>query len=141
MSQHSEDRLEQPAPEPDEPTSARILPFERPQSELQRAVQLRAQQTMEVERDRDRQAKKPAPLRWTIILLIALIPVILIFGAVDAFLRVFHKLSDMYSEPAQQEQIEQPAPPLVSSQPGVVLLQPVQEPPADEQSPRPPEGQ
>ncbi|HLS80938.1 MAG TPA: hypothetical protein VK025_05995 [Steroidobacter sp.] len=130
MSQHSEDRIEQSAPESSDHRSARILPFERPQSDLQRAVQLRAQETMEIERDRDRQAKKPAPLRWAVILLIAMAPVVLIFGAVDAFLRVFQKVNLIYASPPQQEQT-QPPPERIQQQPGVVILQPVETRPAE----------
>lgn len=142
MSQQSEDRVDESAREPVAPPSARILPFERPQSDLQRAVQLRAQEAMDLDRDRDREANKPAPLRWLVILLIAAIPVILIFAAVDAFLRVFHKVNETYSTmPApQQEEPGSDASPLVSSQPGVVLLQPLEaaapkETPADNQKP------
>lgn len=133
MTQHSEDRIEQADNAETPPRSARILPFERPQSELQRAIQLRAQEAMEIERDREREAKKPAPLRWLVIFLIALIPVVLIFGAVDGFLRAFYRVNEMYksappaaSEPAQSDQA-----PLTSSQPGVIILQPLGTPPAD----------
>ena len=126
MSQQSEDRLEDSAPAPSVSPSARILPFERPQSELQRAVQLRAQEAMEIERDREREAKKPAPLKWLVIFAIALIPVVLIFGAVDGFLRAFYRVNEIYkSAPA-------PTPPSQSetaSQPGVVILQPYSEAP------------
>jgi hypothetical protein len=126
MSQQSEDRLDESAPESVAP-SARILPFERPQSDLQRAVQLRAQEAMDLDRDRDREANKPAPLRWLIILLIAAIPVILTFAAVDGFLRVFYKVNEAYSTmPAPQQQEPPVEAPLVSSQPGVVLLQPLE---------------
>jgi hypothetical protein len=121
MSQHSEDRLEASAPEPVEPRSARVIPFERPQSDLQRAIQVRAQEALD--RERDRATKKPAPLRWFIILLAAMVPVALIFGAVDGFLRVFYRVNEIYqSQPAPPQQ--QPASaPLQSSTPGVVLLQ------------------
>jgi hypothetical protein len=140
MSHQSEDRVDESAQEPLASQSARILPFERPQSELQRAVQLRAQEAMDLDRDRDREANKPAPLRWLIILLIAAIPVILIFAAVDGFLRAFYKVNETYSKmPApQQQQAPAEASPLVSSQPGVVLLQPLEaaaptQTPVDEQ--------
>jgi hypothetical protein len=127
MSQQSEDRLDESAQE-SVASSARILPFERPQSDLQRAVQLRAQEAMDLDRDRDREANKPAPLRWLIILLIAAIPVILIFAAVDGFLRVFYKVNETYSTMPAPQQQEPPVEtsPLVSSQPGVVLLQPLE---------------
>jgi hypothetical protein len=128
MSQQSEDRVDESAREPFASQSARILPFERPQSELQRAIQLRAQEAMDLDRDRDREANKPAPLRWLIILLIAAIPVILIFAAVDGFLRAFYKINETYSKMPAPQQQEAPADaaPLVSSEPGVVLLQPLE---------------
>jgi hypothetical protein len=139
MSQHSEDRLEESAPAPSTSQSARILPFERPQSDLQRAIQLRAQQTLDVERDRDREARKPAPLRWLIIFAIATIPVVLILGAVDAFLRVFHKVNEMYqSAPVA----EQPAPATTeptTSAPGVVILQSYGDAPSAPRSERAPD--
>ncbi|MGH8178955.1 MAG: hypothetical protein ACREV5_22065 [Steroidobacter sp.] len=133
MSQHSEDRLEQSAPGPADPQSARILPFERPPSDLQRAVQLRAQETMELERERDREANKPAPLRWLVVMAIAVIPVYLLFSAVDAFVRVIQTISQNYSTMPAATPAEpvQPQPDLTSSEPGVILLQPyVTQPPA-----------
>jgi hypothetical protein len=127
MSQHSEDRLEDASPAAQSAQSARILPFERPQSDLQRAVQLRAQEAMDIERDRDREASKPQPLRWLIIFAIALIPVVLTFGAVDGFLRAFYKINETYSSmpvPEQSQPVEEaPATPT----PGVVILQPYEE--------------
>jgi hypothetical protein len=123
MSHQSEDRLPESAPTGQSaPHTARILPFERPRSELQRAIQERAQEAIDVDRDRDREVKRPQPLKWLIITAIALIPVILTFGAVDGFLRALHRIMQTYSSaPAQTQTIElQPEP----SQPGVVLLQP-----------------
>ena len=111
------------------PATARIIPFERPPNELQRAVQLRAQEALE--RDRDRQRFRPAPLRWAVILVLAAIPVVLVFGAVDAFVRAFHQLNASYSQmPAPASQTtDTPAQREVVSQPGVVMLSPV--PPED----------
>lgn len=83
MSQYSEDRL------PDdtavaEPTKALVLPFERPQSELQRAVQLRAQET--IDRERDRAARQRlTPWRRMLMLALAAIPVYITFGAAVGF--------------------------------------------------------
>ncbi len=123
MSQHSEDRLEDAPPASQSGQSARILPFERPQSDLQRAIQLRAQEAMDIERDREREANKPQPLRWLIIFVIALIPVVLIFGAVDGFLRAFYKVNETYKSmpaPAASQPLEEdPA----TITPGVVILQ------------------
>jgi hypothetical protein len=126
MSHQSEDRIEESAPPAEsDPHSAKILPFERPQSDLQRAVQMRAQEALEMDRDRKREANKPAPLRWLIIFLIALIPVVLMFAGVDAFLRVFQKINASYSAPAVEQ--AEPAPDLTQSEPGVVMLQPYEE--------------
>lgn len=122
MTQHSEDRIEDAAPPPS--TSAQILPFERPQSELQRAVQQRAQERMDLDRERSR--SKPAPLRWALIALIALIPVVLVFGAIDRLLHVFYKINDQFqSAPATQPAQPQVQPAPTPSEPGVVILQPV----------------
>jgi hypothetical protein len=132
MTHHSEERLPDSAPaDAHTASSARILQFERPQSDLQRAIQMRAQQNIDLDRDRDREKKKPRPLRWIVILAIALIPVVLIFSAVDGFLRAFYRINDSYkAEPASESQPAAAEPeelPQVS-QPGVVLLQPYEPP-------------
>jgi predicted nucleic acid-binding Zn ribbon protein len=126
MNQPSEERLGDP-PADTEPASARILPFERPPTDLQRAVQMRAQETLERERERSR--VRPAPLRWAIIFLLALVPVVLIFAAVDGFVRAFQHINETYSNmpvPANDE-----APDAqddsTSQEPGVVMLRPVEE--------------
>ena len=46
MTQHSEVRLTETEGAPSVRTGARILPFESPQSEMQRAIQQRAQEAM-----------------------------------------------------------------------------------------------
>lgn len=124
MTQHSEDRLED-----ESPASAHILPFERPQSALQRAVQQRAQERMD--RDRERSRMKPAPLRWLIIALIAAIPVVLLFGAVDRFLHVFYKMNDSLQSAPPPDASPKPQQPATSPQPGVVILQPVEPAPLE----------
>ncbi len=124
MSHSSEDRLGDLGPESKQ-TSARILPFQRPPTDLQRAVQMRAQEALEIERERAR--TKPAPLRWAIIFVLALVPVLAVVAGLDAFVRVFHHINDTYSKmpvPAAEPQTsteELPAAP----QPGVVILQPL----------------
>jgi hypothetical protein len=126
MSQQSEDRLPESAPAgTSTPPSARILPFERPRSDLQRAIQERAQEAIDIDRDREREVKRPQPLKWFIITAIALIPVILIFGAVDGFLRALYRINQAYSSaPTQNAQPQTTEPQQVQSEPGVVLLQP-----------------
>ena len=96
MTQHSEERLPQTEGEPSVRAGARILPFERPQSELQRAIQLRAQETIDLNRERDREKRRPQPLKWLAIFALACVPVVLTLGAVDGFLRVFHKVTATY---------------------------------------------
>lgn len=132
MNQSSEDRLHGPYFEPKAAT-ARIIPFERPPTDLQRAVQLRAQEALD--RDRDRQRTKPAPLRWAVILLLAMIPVVLIFAAVDAFVRVFHHVNASFSTMPEPSTTNQ-APRESASQPGVVMLSPLHE--EDAESPKTP---
>lgn len=125
MSQSSEDRLQDAAAQ-SELASAQILPFERPPNDLQRAVQLRAQEALD--RDRDRSKRRPAPLRWAIIFLLALVPVVLLFAAVDAFVRAFQHINEMYSTMPAPTPAEGAQPPVEVSepsapQPGVVILQ------------------
>jgi hypothetical protein len=122
MSQHSEERLPDTEGAPSVRAGAQILPFERPQSELQRAIQQRAQQALDRDAELDREKRRPQPLKWLTIFALACIPVLLTLVAVDGFLRVFHKVAETYSsEPA-------PQPPATAetestSQPGVVMLQ------------------
>jgi hypothetical protein len=131
MSHQSEDRLPESASGSPSPVSARILPFERPRSELQRAIQERAQEAIDLDRDREREVKRPQPLKWLIIFVIALIPVIAIFGAVDSFLRAFYRINQAYSapqnaQPQPGDAADNPADESAgeSQTPGVVMLQP-----------------
>jgi len=71
MTQSSEERV--PSTE-DESSTARILPFERPQSELQRAVQQRAQERIEAEQIKP----KVSNVRRFMTLIAALVPVLLL---------------------------------------------------------------
>jgi hypothetical protein len=122
MTQHSEERLPETDGEPSVRSGARILPFERPQSELQRAIQQRAQEALDRDAELDREKRRPQPLKWLTIFALACIPVLLTVVAVDGFLRVFHKVAAIYSAapPAQQQQ----APPSdAQSQPGIVMLE------------------
>jgi hypothetical protein len=123
MSHTSEDRVPATA---ESQEGATILPFERPQSELQRAVQMRAQDHIERIRKREEEKRRPNPLRVAIVMVLAAIPVILIFGAVDKFLTAIQKYTAaMYATPADsapQPETEQPIE--SSSQPGMVFLQP-----------------
>jgi hypothetical protein len=134
MTNSSEERLPEatsvtPA---DAPPSARILSFERPRSDLQRAIQQRAQEAIARDQERDREVRRPQPLRTLIILIVATIPVLLLFSAADGFVRAMHGAYERYfSEPARPAQPTQPveaAP--QTSDPGVVLLQPYEAPPA-----------
>ena len=107
MTQHSEERVPEAEDAPSARAGARILPFERPQSELQRAIQERAQHALDRDAELDREQRRPQPLKWLAIFALACIPVLLTFVAVDGFLRVFHKVAAMYSsEPPQQEQAQ-----------------------------------
>ena len=123
MTHHSEERLPEPEGAPSVRTGARILPFERPQSELQRAIQQRAQDALDRDAELDREKRRPQPLKWLAIFALASIPVLLTVVAVDGFLRVFHKVAATFSsEPAPQEQQGVPTED-EQSQPGVVMLQ------------------
>jgi hypothetical protein len=124
MTQHSEELLPETEGAPSVRTGARILPFERPQSELQRAIQQRAQEALDRDAELDREKRRPQPLKWLTIFALACVPVLLTIVAVDGFLRVFHKVAAIYSaEPQPQQQQAAPAGNESSSQPGVVMLQ------------------
>jgi hypothetical protein len=121
MSQHSEDRLSAPM----EPrlSTARILPFERPQSELQKALQLRAHEDMEL--SRRRLSQRPPLIRWMIGIVGAAVPVVILVMGLDGFLRMFHHITDMYAKmpvPAAPVVAEAPS----QSQPGLVMLKSVE---------------
>ena len=124
MTQHSEERLPETQGAPSVRNGARILPFERPQSELQRAIQQRAQQALDRDAELDREKRRPQPLKWLTIFALACIPVLLTIVAVDGFLRVFHKVAAIYSsEPPAQQQQQAPPPSDAQSQPGIVMLE------------------
>lgn len=122
MTQPSEHRFPESVDQPK--TSARILPFERPPTDLQKAIQARAQEALE--RDRERAKTKPAPLRWAIIFVLALVPVLLLVMGIDAFVRAFHKINDTYSKMPMPAAVQTPAPEAPrQQQPGVVILESV----------------
>jgi hypothetical protein len=131
MTQHSEERLSETEGAPSVRTGARILPFERPQSELQRAIQQRAQETIDLDRERDREKRRPQPLKWAAIFALACVPVALTLGAVDGFLRVFHQVTATFtSMPAPQAQEQQAPDQNVQTTPGIVMLE-AYEPPRE----------
>jgi hypothetical protein len=124
MTQQSKERLPETEGAPSMRSGARILPFERPQSELQRAIQQRAQEAIDVDRERDLEKRRPQPLKWLAIFALTCIPVLLTVGAIDAFVRVFHKITAAYSSaPIPPAQEQQAAPGDAQSQPGVVMLE------------------
>ncbi|HKP66174.1 MAG TPA: hypothetical protein VJX31_06070, partial [Casimicrobiaceae bacterium] len=102
---------------------ARILPFERPQSELQRAIQQRAQEALDRDRELDREKRRPQPLKRLAIFALASIPVLLTIVAVDGFLRVFHKVVETYSSAPPPPQQQQPEAAPAESRPGIVILE------------------
>jgi hypothetical protein len=125
MSQPSEDLS------PEAPEVPQLALGERPRSELQRAVQMRAQESME--RQRVRASKRPNPIRRVAGFALALIPVALLFLAVDGLLRVFHQMNALYNSPEANPVPAVPSEPedLSEPQPGVVLLQPLPPPPPE----------
>jgi hypothetical protein len=140
MSQQSEERVSESTP--DDPQSAQILHLKSTPYVLQRAIQQRAQESVEREAELDREQRRPKPLKWTIAFLIACVPIALTLFFVDGFLRVFHRYLDTISTQEQTQAAEaaeaaaQQAPAdTTSSQPGVVMLQSVtpQEPAPAEQ--------
>lgn len=131
MSQQSEERLSGADPaEPSGAPSAQILHMKSRNYDLQRAIQQRAQESVEREQALDKEERRPKPLKWLIIAAIAAIPIVLTLFAVDSFLRVFHKYLDTAATSAPQNEPAEssaaaPETILQSNQPGVVLLQPI----------------
>ncbi|WP_116810214.1 hypothetical protein [Steroidobacter cummioxidans] len=140
MSQQSEELLPESAASADGAPSARILHMKGRHYDLQKAIQQRAQESVEREAALDHEQHRPKPLKWAIALVIAAIPIFLTLTAVDSFLRVFHKYMGTVSAQAQQQQEQaeaeaaaaaaaaEAAAPLISNEPGVILLQPLRAP-------------
>lgn len=129
MSQQSEERAPESTPTPDDAQQgARILHMKSTHYDLQRAIQQRAQESVEREAALDREARRPKPLKWLIISLIAAVPIAATLFMVDGFLRVFHRylstISQQEQEQAQSQAAEAEAQ-APSNQPGVVMLQPL----------------
>ncbi len=79
-----------------------------------------------MERARVRASAKPNPAKRIAMFALALIPVALLFTAVDGLMRVFHHMNFLYNSPdaAPVQTQPEPAPPFDSSaEPGMVLLQ------------------
>ena len=150
MSQQSEEELlpESAQTEPNAVPGARILHLKSRQYDLQKAIQQRAQESVEREAALDEEERRPKPLKWLVILAIAAIPAVLTLTAVDSFLKVFHKYLGVVVESVEQQQKEAEAAAAAAaeaegplqSQPGVVMLQPFTAPeqaPAQQQSAAP----
>ena len=135
MSQQSEELLPESASA--EQNGARVLHLKGRQFDLQKAIQQRAQESVDREAALDHEQRRPKPLKWGIALLIAAIPIGLTLLAVDSFLRVFHKYLDVTVETANKQAEEQAAAaaaaaaaaealePVTSSDPDVVMLSPL----------------
>jgi hypothetical protein len=126
MSQHSEERASDHVVPIN--AKARVIPFERPQSELQKAVQQRAQETIDRERDRARQQRPPAWKR-AFVLALAAVPVVLTFGAAIGFVSALRQFNTAVFEGAKNTppQSAQGATPS-TAEPDVVILQPYEAP-------------
>jgi hypothetical protein len=141
MSQHSEERVS----DQDAPTNAtaRVIPFERPQSELQKAVQQRAQEA--IERERDRASRKPPAWRRALVLVLAAVPVVLTFGAALGFVSALRQFNSTVFDSAKSAPAQSvPGANAPATEPDVVMLQsyeksspPPREPTATPVSPAP----
>ena len=153
MSQQSEELLpESASADENGAPGARILHLKGRQYDLQRAIQQRAQESVDREAALDHEQRRPKPLKWGIALLIAAIPIGMTLIAVDSFLRVFHKYLDVTVETANKQAEEQQAAaaaaaaaaealePVTSSEPGVVMLSPLLVPSDNKAQSAPPEA-
>lgn len=131
MSQQSEERVPEATPAQGDGQSARILHLKSTHYDLQRAIQQRAQESVEREANLDREERRPKPLKWLLISAIACLPIVVTLFMVDGFLRVFHGYLDTVSKQEQSQAAEPQTPAettLQSNEPGVVLLQPLTPP-------------
>lgn len=131
MSQQSEELASDSPSANGEGQGARILRLKSTPYDLQRAIQQRAQESVEREAQLDSEERRPKPVKWLIAFAIACVPIALTLFAVDGFLRVFHKYLDTVSKQEQQQAL----PPegdlqATPSEPGVVMLQPLNPPQA-----------
>jgi hypothetical protein len=135
MSQQSEECLPESAQEPNGQPGARILHMKARQFDLQKAIQQRAQESVEREAALDKEERRPKPVKWIVALAIASLPALLTLSAVDSFLKVFHKYLNVAAESAEQQQREAEAAAAAAAaaaeaegpmqtQPGVVMLLP-----------------
>lgn len=137
MSQQSEECLPESTSAEHGAPGARILHMKGRQYDLQKAIQQRAQESVEREAALDKEERRPKPLKWAIALVIAAIPIALTLVAVDSFLRVFHQYLDVTVETVNKQAEEQAAAaaaaaeaeearaPVTSNEPGVVMLSPL----------------
>lgn len=96
---------------------AGVVPFERPQNDAQRSIRRRVQERL----DRERIKPRVSPLRLVLTLAVAVIPVLLTFGASDAVLRKVQLLTRLYITDAPKTTA--PAPEEEGS-PGVLIVMP-----------------
>ena len=96
MSQRPEEPL---SDEPAAPQKARVIPFERPQSELQRAVQIRAQERIDAESVKP----KRSPVRSILTLAAALVPVLLIFSGFFVAVQAVRLITSLYATAPQSQ--------------------------------------
>ncbi len=102
------------------PRKAGVIPFERPQNDAQRSVRQRVQERL----DRERVVMKPRirPLRLVLTLAVAIIPVVLTFGASDAVLRKVQLLTRLYT--AESNTTQQAPAPAEEETPGLLFMMP-----------------
>jgi hypothetical protein len=130
MSQQSEERVPESTSDSE---GARILHLKSTHYDLQRAIQQRAQESVEREAQLDREERRPKPLKWLIIFVIACLPIAATLFMVDGFLRVFHGYLGTVSKQQQEQAAKQAETDAwvqsdttgQPSQPGVVMLQPL----------------
>lgn len=117
MSQQPEERL---SDEPAAPQKARVIPFEKPPSDLQRAVQIRAQERIDAESIKP----KRSPVRSILALAVAAVPVLLIFSGFFVAVQAVRLITSLYATPAQVQAPAPEEPEVQPPQPGVVILVP-----------------
>lgn len=120
MTPSSEERAPSLVADEPQPT-AQVLSFERPPSPLQRAVQQRAQEHIEAEKIKP----KVSLVRRVATLLIAAIPVFLLFSGFLIAVQAVRFITSLYATDAgSQAPVPQQETPVEPTQPGVIMLVP-----------------
>ena len=103
MTRRHEKRVLNPA---DAPHKAAVVPFEKPVKDAQHTLRTRMQERLD--RERERIKPRVSPVRMVVTLAVAIIPVLLTYGAADFVLRRVQLLTKLYTTDLKKDVSPQP---------------------------------